>query len=454
MNSREILNAVEEIAATSSKNAKEALVKKYAADADFVRVMEYTYNPFKTFGLRQMPTKMVADGREFNPVTWSILDDLISRELSGGAARNVVEEEINMLDEASADLFVRIIRKDLRAGFSESTCNKAVKGLIHDFPYMRCSLPKDAKLEEWDWKGGVVSQEKADGMFGNLDHEVNGLVRIASRQGTEFPIEKFGAVVDSTLKSITPGTQSHGEFLVKRNGVVLERQVGNGILNSVIKGGDFGPGEEPVFMLWDQIPLSAVVSKGKYNTPYIQRLRGIIQQLKAGQPTALQLIPTRIVHSLAEAYNHYREMLLAGKEGTVIKNPSAIWRDGTSKDQVKLKLEADVDLKIVGIVPGRAGTKNEGRAGSFTCVTSCGQLVVDVAVKNEALRDRVDANPDEFIEKIVPVRGNSILLPSDSNEFHTLFLPRMVEADYRLDKTEPDSLKQVFDQFEAAMQAV
>lgn len=452
MNSREILAAIDLIAATSSKNEKEALVKKYANDTEFVRVLEYAYNPFKTYGVRQMPEKTVSDGRDFEPVTWSILDELISRELSGNDARSTIEVEVNMLDEASADLFVRILRKDLRAGFSESTCNKAVKGLIPTFPYMRCCLPKDAKMDEWI--NGAISQEKADGMFGNVDHEVSGLVRITSRQGSEFPVEKFGAVVEEVKQTITPGTQMHGEFLVCKAGIIQERQIGNGILNSVLKGGDFEADEEPVYMVWDQIPLSAVKPRGKYDKPYSQRLRGLVEQISRTKPRSIKLIETRVVRSMQEANNHYREMLLKGKEGTVVKSAKAIWKDGTSKEQVKLKLEADVDLRIIDIVPGREGTKNEGRAGSFTCATSCGSLIVDVTVKNDALRDRVDNNPDEFIDKIIVVRGNSVLLPSASNEFHSLFLPRMVEEDYRLDKSVADSLERVFAQFESAVEAV
>lgn len=451
MNSCDILAAIEEIAATSSKNAKETLVKRYATCAEFVRVLEYAYNPSKTYGIRQMPNRTGTGFKSFDATTWQVLDELIKRKLTGNEAREVLAFEINSLDASSADLLIRIIRKDLRAGFSESTCNKAVKGLIPDFPYMRCCLPKDAKMETWI--DGAISQEKADGMFGNVDHEVGGLVRITSRQGSEFPIEKFANIERDVRATFTPGMQQHGEFLVKRNGVILERQIGNGILNSVLKGGSFGPGEEPVYMVWDQVPLTHIQPKGKYEVPYSQRLAGLITQLKAANPDSLKLIKTRVVRSMSEAHDHYREMLLAGKEGTVVKNPKAIWKDGTSKDQVKLKLEVDVDLKIVAIVPGRVGTKNEGRAGSFTCVTSCGGLVVDVTVKNEDLRDRVDENPDEFIEKIIPVRANSILLPSESNEYHSLFLPRMVEADYRMDKTEADSLQRVFDQFESAVEA-
>lgn len=451
MNSSEVLALIDQVAATSSKNDKQAMVVAGMQFPLFQRVCEYAYNPFKTYGIRQIPERTGSGSKHFDSVTWEVLDALISRKLTGNEAREVVAFEINSLSFASADLFVRIIRKDLRAGFSESTINKACKCLIPDFPYMRCSLPKDTNLDVWPWEEGVPSQEKADGMFANVDHEEGGLVSIRSRQGTEFPAEKFQQVVSDVRQFLTPGHQQHGEFVVLRDGKILDREVGNGIMNHVINGGDFGPNEQPLYLVWDQIPLSSVVTKGKFDMPYRKRLTRLLAQLRQATGSSVRLISTRLVRSKAEAYLHAAELMKQGKEGTVVKHPSLIWKDGTSKDQIKLKLEFDVDLEIVGIVPGRDGTKNEGRAGSFACRTSDGFLRVDVTVKNEALRDAVDATPSEFIGKVIVVVANDIMDPSESSSLYSLFLPRMKEAGYRTDKTVADDLQRVFAAKECAI---
>jgi len=446
MSSREILGFIDNIAATPGKNDKQALVVSGMSDELFERVCEYAYSPFKTYGLRQIPTKQVSDGRPFNRVTWEILDELISRKLTGNAARDTVQAEIDMLDEQSADLFVRIIRKDLRAGFSESTINKACKGLIPTFPYQRCSLPKDANLESWPWERGVISQEKADGMFANIDFEEGARVSIRSRQGSEFPMDKF-ATIENAIKTsfeMSEGVQFHGEFLVMRDGDILPRAEGNGVMNSVLSGGDFAANEYPIFKIWDRVPLSSVTTKGKCNVPYRLRLATIVQSLRDHPSEYVQVIPTRIVRSLKEAYAHATELMKLGKEGTVVKHPDAFWKDGTSKEQVKLKLEFDIDLEVVAIVPGNAGTKNEGRSGSLTCRSACGKLVSDVTVKNEKMRDEVDAKPDDWVGRIIAVTANDITLPSESNELHSLFLPRMLEACYRTDKTTADDLDRIF----------
>ena len=451
MNSQDIFDAIEEIAATSSKNDKERLVTRYSGEAEFCRVLEYAYNPFKTYGLRKRPDTIGNHvGHDFDPGTWELLDDLIARRLTGAAAIEAVQGEMTALSADSAELFWRIIKKDLRAGFSESTCNKAKKDLIPSFPYQRCSLPKDTDLTKWPWCDGVISQEKADGMFANVDHERSGLVSIRSRQGTEFPMDKFQNIVLEVQSRTTPGHQMHGEIIVRRDGKTLDREIGNGIMNSVLNGGDFGPGEVPVFQVWDQIPLTSVAKKGKYDIPYIARLNYLVCQLKH-PVTCVELIPTKVVRSLAEAYAHAGELMKAGKEGTVIKHPKAAWKDGTSKEQIKIKLEFAVDLVITGIVPGREGTKNEGRAGSLSCQSSDGKLRVDVTVKNEAMRNDVDAHPDDWIGRVIIVIANDIMEPSDSNEFHSLFLPRMAAAAYRTDKTEADTLESIKAQKDAAI---
>ncbi|CAG9229017.1 ATP-dependent DNA ligase [Burkholderia vietnamiensis] len=463
MTSDQAFAAIEKIASTSSKNDKQAMVKQFLAFDTFKRVLVAALDPLTTYGMSQVPDRIenAAPGANTfeNAPVWECLDKMAKRELTGNAARDEVQRLMTFLTPGSAELFKRIIRKDLRAGFSESTVNKAWKGLIREFPYMRCALLKDAKLDDWTWSEGVISQEKADGMFMNIDHEAGGVVRITSRQGSPFPLEAFGAFVDHVRALFPAGTQTHGEMLVLIDGTIAPREISNGILNRVAAGGAFEANEAPRFFAWDQIPLSVVAPKGKYEVGYRERIKALLLGLANGARAMqgidpmIQHIPTRVVHSIEDALAHYRELLAQGKEGTIIKNGKAIWKDGTSKEQIKLKLEVDVDLKCIAIVPGRVGTKNEGRPGSLTCVTSCGQLQTDVTVKNEAMRDAIEANPSDFIERIFAVRANSIMKPSESNALHSLFLPRMVEAGYRTDKTEADDLARVEAQFAAAVAA-
>jgi DNA ligase-1 len=460
MTSCQAFNAIEKIAAAPGKNDKQAMVKQFLAFDTFKRVLVAALDPLVTYGMQKVPDRITgaapgANTFENSPV-WETLDALAKRTLTGTAAQAEVQRLMTFLTPQSAELFKRIIRKDLRAGFSGSTVNKAWKGLIQEFPYMRCVLPEKAKFDKWNWVAGVFSQHKADGAFTNVDHDERGDVRLTTRAGNELPIQAFPTMEAEIRASLASGTQTHGEIVVVVDGVVASRSIGNGILNRIQAGGVFAENEVPVFYAWDQIPLSAVVPGGKYDVGYRERFKGILRQLVSAGATQVKVIPTKIVHSLKEAYEHCTSLQIEGKEGTVIKEGGGGWKDTDSGNPfvVKLKLEVDVDLVCVGIVPGRAGTKNEGRAGSITLETSDGLLRVDAAVKNEKMRDDVDANPGNWIGSINALRFNSIEKPSASNNLHSLFLPRLVEDEYRTDKTTADTLEEVFAQFNAKVTGV
>lgn len=161
-----------------------------------------------------------------------------------------------------------------------------------------------------------------------------------------------------------------------------------------------------------------------------------------------------MVHSLKEAYEHFKELLLKGKEGTIVKNPEGTWADGTSKNQVKLKVEFAVDVKVTGIILGEEGKNTYNRPAALSYESADGLLKGNVTVKNEDMRNRVEAEPESWLQSIITIIANDVMLPSESNEFHSLFLPRMAEDRYRTDKHEADDLPRIFAQLEAAKEAV
>ncbi len=454
--SESIFRAIQTIAESPKKTEKEALIVQGAASDTFVKVLEYAYNPFRTFGIATVPEKQVFLGNEgvkrFDADTWALLDALAARALTGNAAREAVQREVNALFSSSAELLRRIIAKDLRAGFSESTINKAIKGLLPEFPYMRCALPSEVKLDQYPWERGVFSQEKVDALYVNLNHEGSGVVQITSRQGTPFVVEPFAALHEETRARLSPATQTQGELVVRVNGEFLPRQKSNGIINSVNKGGAFEPGQELVLLVWDQIPLEAVVPKGQYSVPYEERLESLAHQLAATKGDILRLVPGKRVYSLEEANEHYRVLLAEGKEGIVLKHPDGIWRDtgsSGSKHQVKFKLKVEVDLMVVDFLPGNG--KNAKTFGSILCRTSDELLEVAVSGISDKLRREINAQRESLRGTVMTVKANALMRPSKPGGLYSLFLPRFVE--FRTDKMVADTLAQVEAQFESAMKA-
>ena len=80
-----------------------------------------------------------------NDESWDILERLASGEVRRSIDTiDLVTDHLGSLTGESQELFRRILKKDLRAGFGTAIVNKASKkingsALITDFPYMRCS---------------------------------------------------------------------------------------------------------------------------------------------------------------------------------------------------------------------------------------------------------------------------------------------------------------------------
>ena len=470
MNSTLYFNVIETIANTPGKNDKQKLLESWMGDKDFADIIVRSLNPFITYGIaKRFPVVPNGTNADFDASTIDLLNDLASRGLTGNAAKDALGEHLARLNEGSYELLWRIILKDLRAGFGDSSVNKVAKGTIPTFPYQRCCLPKDSNLDEWDWENGIISQEKADGMYCNTNKDQGGVITMTTRQGNPLPVERFPEIEWEIQNTVLPDTQTHGEILVEVDGVVVKRAIGNGIINRVLDGGDFLPNERPVLRVWDQIALSSVAPKCKINHAYSSRLAVLLKQLQALLPMhkpsevtplfytgkAVQLIETRIVHSIKEAYAHYLEVLRRKGEGTIVKKKEAIWKDGTSKDQVKLKLEAPCELEVYGYEDGNG--KNAAMFGSLKCRTSDHLLAVNVSGFSDALRREIWENIEEWTGNgqggaIITVVSNEILEPSASNPLHSLFLPRFEER--RRDKDEADTLKRVYEQFDAAINAL
>lgn len=455
MTTDSILELLNEVAATTRTKEKAAILAA-GWSPDVAQVVRAALDTTVTYGLDDLTEfRAVQPGEwQFGEGTWDLLERLARRDLTGNAAHSAVARELRLLSTKSGDLLLRILAKDLRCGVGPTTVNKIQAGLIPEFPYMRCSALKDVKDLDAFIDGLAVAQEKADGMFVNVRHEGFGRVQLSSRQGSEIPGAHLQDLVTAATQVLEPGTISHGELLIERDGHILPRAESNGLLNAVANGTPLPQGNRVVLKLWDQIPIAASRPKGRYEVPYGTRLEALVRQLEhCNEGGPISLIETQMITNADEARAYFITKLQEGREGMVLKRRNGIWRDtgsSGSPDQVKFKQEESVDLEVVGVNPGKPGSKYEGRPGAFACKSACGQLQVDVAVKNDKLRAAVEADPEAWVGRIIPVLANQVCTPSESNPMHSLYLPRMEVAGHREDKRTADTLAQILAKFNSA----
>lgn len=440
-----VLSILNEIAATSSTNAKQAIIKREEKNLELKATFAAAYNISVSYYIKKIPAyKATGKGTLLEAI--NALDNLAKRVFTGQAGIDHLKVILESVNADDAKVIERIIDRDLKCGASDSIASRVWDKLVPEYPYMRCSLLKAAKVNKWDWKKGVFSQLKGDGSFANTDI-TDGDAVVTTRSGKAYPPGSLQNIVDDCVKTFPNNVRIIGEMLVERAGKVLPREIGNGILNSIAKGGTFDKGDRPIYMVWDIIPLQFAVADGHYEHSYETRYAELVKYLKKAT-ASLSLIETRIVHSMKEAYAHYFELVAKGFEGTIIKNPEGIWFDGTSKDQVKLKVEFEVDLEIVGFNAGNG--KNAATFGSIECATSDRKLYVNVSGFTDKERVRIHKIRKQLTGTIMAVKANSIMQPGGSGVY-SLFLPRW--AEFRDDKKVADTLARVQEQFDAVIKA-
>ena len=444
MDSFTIHSCLEIIAEEPKKTVKVAFLEEFLEDEDFGKVVKYAYDPLMNFGiLKKIDTGGHSGTENFSEETWWILDKLADRILTGNSAKARVGDHLLFLNKESQELFHRILNKDLRAGFSAKSVNKAHKGFIKTFPYMRCSTQKEVPLTELNWEAGVFSQEKADGMFVNINvsgealgfdsenpcNDVPFQTKVVTRAGQTFP-RNFGGI-DMMLVG---GYQYHGEALVWNDieCEYLSRKKGNGRLNSVLQGGSLGENLHVHFRLWDMVPLEDV-QEGICNTTYENRW-GALRVATQGIGNKVHMVHSPVLHHMEEVQAHFDEVVGDGNEGLVIKNKSAIWKDGTSRQQVKMKAERECELLVEHINNGNG--KYAGMVGSLACISLFGGVKVNVSGLTDAQR-----NDNSWPGSIITVKFNEVISSKSHGGALSLFLPRLVER--RFDKHIPDTTEYI-----------
>lgn len=430
MTSDEIFNIIEVIANESSKIQKEEILREVMEDSMvFQEVLRLAYDPLKTFGVKPKLTAEIGLDN-FRKSTWGLFNALMVRELTGHAALSAIEGELHGLTQRSQMLLLRILNKDLRADFGVKLINAARPNTVFEMPYMRCSLESEVDLDSLNWERGVFSQLKANGLFINISM-MNGTMVMQSRQGQEFDVSKFQRIEGVMHENFKDNHQYHGEMLVCRGNQLLPRPIGNGILNKVFQGGSFMNDEWPQVNLWDCIPIY-----GPNNKPYSERF-AMVNTL-SHKYTSVKAIESKRVYSKAEAMEHFRLLANRGEEGIVLKDPDGIWKNGTSRQQIKLKREYECDLRIVGVRPGKG--KNAATFGSLVCVSECGWLDAAVSGITDDLRLEIHKNLDQWLDKIITVKFKE--LTKAKNKVHySLFEPRYLDVNH--DRHEADSLKRI-----------
>lgn len=388
-----------------------------------------------------------------------LLEKLSKRKFTGNQAMRLAKIHIESLPEQDAEIIKGIIDRDLKINMGTSLINRVIKGLIKKPVYMRCATYSDKTAKKIKYP--AIIELKSDGTYREFTVK-DGLVQSMSRSGEpydypilneqmkdlpngvyvgELVVKASRRLLDS-LEADDKVTELKEKYLTNPN-LILPREIGNGLINS-----DTPPHNNIVLELWDYITLDEyqmASNKEKCKIQYKDRFEAV-KQIKADN---IQCIHFEIVENLQEALEFTSKCMQSGFEGSVLKNLNAVFRDGTSPDQLKLKLVIQAEMRITGFTEGTG--KNAEYFGAITFKNDEGTIEGKVGVSSmtEKLRDWIHANRETVIGKVFELEFNDISRARGSDTY-AFTHPRFIEL--RNDKDETDTLQRVFDMREMATQ--
>lgn len=440
----------DEIANESSTNKKMDILRKYKDNALLKRVLYLANSKRVKFYIKQIPEYKSLSLTHTLDKALEGLDLLSSRTLTGTAGITHLASILSLCEPDDAYIIERIIEKDCKIGMGTTNMNKIFPKLIEDTPYMGAKAFEEKLAREIFKTGRGISQLKMDGRYCNAIIRA-GEVDLESRQGE--PTVLTGA---KFLNELTKFEDSvlNGELTIDG----ISRYESNGIVASLVSIGKKKLDGENVdkeiakfekehmvyqealdsirFTVWDRIIVDEYF-EAKSQWKYLARFNALTERLKIHNPTMVSIVETRFVDRYEEAMSHFQEVLAKGYEGTILKSDNGLWKDGKPNWQVKMKLEMDVDLKIVGFNYGTG--KNSEVISSLNATSFDGKVFTRPTGINEQMMDYITKHQEDLLGTILEVKCSGLSQDSEGN--YSLLHP--VFKSLRNDKNTCDSLEDI-----------
>lgn len=444
----EIIRILESLEKESSQNKKIEILKEHKDNECLKKIFKYTYDKtmysyhisaknVRVLCTNEYPNFFMSIAKvpylKINGYTnmFFLLDDLNANGFQSNNSRNgAVMEYMRYLHNYNFDMipwFIRVLDRDLNIGVSVKTIQKVWKDLISKPNYCRCD-----KFTEANFRKNIVMpcyvQLKCDGTYRECHVDDNG-VHFRTRSGEEAQ----HPILEAVLKDLPHGYYL-GEFTVGRAEHAVNRQQGNGLINS-----DNPPYDQIHFTVWDYLSDSDYTTRTR--PPYRLRFTNLVKIVKETGFVLFDIVPTKKVFTLEQIKKFTLDIMSRGLEGSVIKDFAMEFKNGTSKSQLKFKLCIDADVRCVGFEQGHADTKHENKNNVLVYETDDHLIRGTVSGMTDAMINEVTNNPNCYLGKVFSLQFNDLLEDSTKKGYHALSHPRFIE--WRQDKTETDTLADV-----------
>lgn len=446
------LQISESISGSGSDAIKQEAIGNLCEDGK--RLMVEMFSIFRVFGVKKydMPTSF-AFADESAAVFFKLLDNLHERHLTGNAARAAVTDTFSQYTEETVKYLARVLDKDAKAGFSESTVNKVFPGLVPVFKAMKGEKIEDKKKKGKD--GRITSEpfdfKKKIGFPCRAEIKHDGLRSIVFSGNPVLYFSYEGRLQDQWNGLFDDEVNA---LAVAHGGpIIVDAEVeGNNFLETIRakkSGNDLGKGNLrlKVFDLLtaNEWQTETCTRKQNERSDYITKLLDIVKP-----PKIIQTEFT-ICKDLESLRAFHAKAVEDGYEGTMVKVIEGVYEWKRSKFWFKWKPVISVDLKIVDFYEGKKGTKNEGSLGGLILEgvdengnkirTDCGgfkvrggllddwMMSIGIDLKSNdvitPVRDYIWNNKELFRGKMAEIEGQELTLSEDETEWFSVRFPQL-----------------------------
>lgn len=376
------------------------------------KVFYYTYDKAMSFGLRFGSVDVSRLG-EPSEEMFALLDKLRTRQWTGQFARS----ETELFAEKHGNLIKLICNKHLQSGFTATTLNKALPGLV---PVFKVQLAKEVPMTKLRFP--LLGQLKYDGIRVVILTSIEG-VKFFTRNGLELILPKTAAL----LKPLLPLDIMLDTEVTIKDGASIDRTKVSGMMNSARHGNSIN--ESLIqFNVFDYMKADVFNVQG-LTQPYALRLSDLEFVLSAyvsHTTNVLKLAETKLLLTPDEANKWFNTVVAEGQEGLILKPCNHEYKFRRTADWAKLKVTDTADLRCIGTEEGL--NKYEGMIGALVCEGTVKGEFVSVRVGSGLTDEDRAADESDYVGRTIEVKYNSVIANADGT--CSLFLPRYVGVRY------------------------
>ena len=351
----EIIKIINQLRNESSTNGKLKILKDNKDNELLKKVLEYTYNPFKKYGVSEKSLTCKEGIINYEIDNIFKLLDLLSSSNINDSLRDTTNSFLSVVKKDIRDIYKCMLLKDLKIGLNAKSINKIWKDLIPQFNVMLADKYFE-KQQKVKGKEFIITQ-KLDGSRFVLIKDNLGNVKCYTRQGQEVNgLIEF----ENDFKLIPNNTVVDGEVLLNKQGLHSKDLYRETMKEFRKKGEKHGL----ILNAFDILTFDEF-KEGKSKTKCKDRKQQLHDLINNNNFTNIIEVPIRyigkdenmIIKLLDEAVNN-------DEEGVMVNLADAVYECKRTTNILKVKKFQTCDVRVLDIIEGTG--KNIGKLGAIT----------------------------------------------------------------------------------------